>query len=112
MTTEALIELTESAVTRVRSLMERSDKPVAGLRVAIKPSGCSGHKYVVEYADGPLPLEDVVEQEGVTLYIDPMASMFLIGATMDYVESKLESGFVFENPNEKGRCGCGESFQM
>lgn len=109
---EAFIQLTDSAVTRVKSLMERADKPVAGLRVGIKPSGCSGHSYVVEYAEEQLPLEEVVEQAGVRIFIDPLASMFLVGAKMDYVEGKLQSGFVFENPNEKGRCGCGESFQL
>lgn len=112
MMTEAPIEMTDAAVDRVKSLMGRADKPVAGLRVTIKSSGCSGHSYVVEYAETQLPLEDVVEQDGATVFIDPMATMFLFGAKMDYVEGKLQSGFVFENPNEKGRCGCGESFQL
>lgn len=112
MTTEAPIQLTDAAIFRVKALMERAETPVAGLRVTIKSSGCSGHSYVVEYAEEKLPLEDVVEQDGAKVFIDPMATMFLIGAKMDYVEGKLQSGFVFENPNEKGRCGCGESFQL
>jgi iron-sulfur cluster assembly accessory protein len=110
--TEAPIQLTEAAIERVKSLMARADKPVVGLRVTIKPSGCSGHSYVVEYAETQLPLEDIVEQDGARVFIDPMATMFLFGAKMDYVEGKLEAGFTFENPNEKGRCGCGESFQL
>jgi iron-sulfur cluster assembly protein len=68
--------------------------------------------YIVEYADEKRPLEDVIEDKGVKMFIDPTAVMFLFGSTMDYVEDKFHSGFVFTNPNEKGRCGCGESFHV
>ena len=112
MTSEALIQLTAAAVTRVRALTDRAERPVAGLRIGIKSTGCSGHSYVVEYADQQLPMEEVIECDGVRLFVDPLAMMYLAGAKMDYVEGKLQSGFIFENPNEKGRCGCGESFQL
>ena len=85
---------------------------MAGLRVGVRTQGCSGMSYFVEYAEEQKPLEDVVEDKGVKIFIDPMAIMFLVGSTMDFVEDKFNSGFVFTNPNEKGRCGCGESFHI
>ncbi len=106
------VTLTNNAVARVRSLMDRTDKPVLGLRVGVSNTGCSGHSYVVEYAEDKRPFEEEVEQDGVRVFIDPVAVMFLVGSKMDYVEGKLQSGFVFDNPNEKGRCGCGESFHV
>ena len=106
------VTLTNNAVARVRSLMDRADKPVLGLRVGVSNTGCSGHSYVVEYAEDKRPFEEEVEQDGVRVFIDPVAVMFLVGSKMDYVEGKLQSGFVFDNPNEKGRCGCGESFHV
>ncbi len=110
MNTPAPITLTSSAVERVKALMQRSDKKVLGLRVGVTNTGCSGHMYSVEYAEDERPMEDVVIQDDVKIFIDPVAIMFLVGSTMDYVEGKLQSGFVFENPNAKSRCGCGESF--
>jgi len=106
------VTLTDNAVARVRSLMDRADKPVLGLRVGVSNTGCSGHSYVVEYAEDKRPFEEEIEQDGVRVFIDPVAVMFLVGSKMDYVEGKLQSGFVFDNPNEKGRCGCGESFHV
>ena len=106
------ITLTEAAITRVKTLMEKSDKPVLGLRVGVTTMGCNGHCYVVEYAEDQRPLEEVITQDGVTIFIDPLAMMYIFGATMDYVEDKLQSSFVFDNPNETGRCGCGESFSV
>jgi iron-sulfur cluster assembly protein len=108
----SLITLTDNAAARVKALMARSDKPVLGLRVGVKTRGCSGLSYFVEYADAPKKFEDTVEVNGVTIFIDPAATMFLVGSEMDYVEDKLQSGFVFRNPNEKSRCGCGESFSV
>lgn len=105
-----VITLTDKAAKRVKALMARSEKPVQGLRVGIKARGCSGLSYVIEYADAPKKLEDVVEEKGVKIFIDPTAVMFLLGSEMDYVEDTFTNGFVFRNPNEKGRCGCGESF--
>ena len=113
MSTEtAPITLTKTAIERAKTLMDRASKPVLGLRVGVTNTGCSGHMYQVEYAEEELPLEEVVEQDGVKIFIDPLAMMFVFGAKLDYVEGKLQSGFVFENPNETSRCGCGESFAV
>jgi iron-sulfur cluster assembly protein len=107
-----MITLTDAAAERVRRLMDRSEKPVLGLRVGVSTKGCSGLSYNVEYADEKKQFEEVVEDKGVRIFIDPTAIMFLIGSEMDYVDDKFQSGFVFRNPNEKGRCGCGESFHV
>ena len=107
-----LITLTDAAADRVKELIAKSDEPVLGLRVGVSTKGCSGLSYVVEYAKEQRKLEDVVEDKGVKIFIDPTAVMFLLGSEMDYVEDKFHSGFVFSNPNEKGRCGCGESFHV
>ena len=107
-----MITLTDAAAGRVKRLIESSEKPVLGLRVGVRTRGCSGMSYFVEYAEEQKKFEDVVEDKGVRIFIDPTAVMFLIGTEMDYVEDRLQSGFVFNNPNEKGRCGCGESFSI
>jgi len=107
-----LMTLTDAAAERVKQLMAKADKPIIGLRVGVKAQGCSGMSYYVEYAEAKKKFEEVVEDKGVTLLIDPAATMFLIGSEMDYKEDKLQSGFTFTNPNEKGRCGCGESFHI
>lgn len=107
-----MITITEAAANRVKTLIARSEKPVAGLRVGVNTRGCSGMSYTVEYADAQKPFEEVIEDKGVRIFVDPTAIMFLLGSEMDYTEDKLQSGFVFRNPNEKGRCGCGESFHV
>ncbi len=107
-----LITLTDAAAERVKLLIAKSAEPVLGLRVGVSTKGCSGMSYVVEYAKEQRKLEDVVEDKGVKIFIDPTAVMFLLGSEMDYVEDKFQTGFVFSNPNEKGRCGCGESFHV
>ena len=104
------ITVTEAAAERVKALIGKSEKPVMGLRVGVKPQGCSGMSYFVEYADEQNATEDLVEDKGVKIFIDPAATMFLIGSEMDWIEDKLASRFVFNNPNVKGTCGCGESF--
>ena len=111
-TSDSPITLTDAAVVRVKSLIARSEKPVLGIRVGVTTTGCSGHMYQVEYAEEQRPMEDVVEQDGVRVFIDPLALMFIVGSTMDYVESNINSGFVFDNPNVTGECGCGESFSV
>ncbi len=110
--TEPMITLTEAAAKRAKDLIAKSEKPVLGLRVGVDSRGCSGFSYVVEYAEEQKKLEDVIEDKGVKIFIDPTAVMFLLGSEMDYVEDKFHTGFVFNNPNEKGRCGCGESFHI
>lgn len=110
-----MMTLTDAAAERAKHLMAeaaKADKPIIGLRVGVKAQGCSGMSYYVEYAEEQKKFEEVVEDKGVTILIDPAATMFLIGSEMDYQEDKLRSGFVFNNPNEKGRCGCGESFHI
>lgn len=108
-----IITLTDAAADRVKRLMDKKPEDgVLGLRVGIKTRGCSGLSYFVEYAKERKKFEEVVEDKGVRIFIDPTATMFLIGSQMDYVEDKMQSGFVFSNPNEKGRCGCGESFHV
>ncbi len=106
------LTLTDAAADRVKELMSRSEKPLIGLRVGVKTRGCSGMSYFVEYAEEKKKFEEVVEDKGVTILIDPAATMFLIGSEMDYEEDKFQSGFTFKNPNEKARCGCGESFSV
>lgn len=104
--------VTPAAAERVRALLDNRGKPTAGVRIGVRTKGCSGLSYTLEYADERQPKDEVVESNGVTLLIDPKASLFLIGTEMDYAEEKMKTGFVFRNPNEKGRCGCGESFHV
>ncbi len=104
--------LTAAAAKRVRELMEKRDEPSVGLRVGVRSGGCSGMAYTMEFATEKQPLDELIEDKGVTVLIDTGALMYLIGCEMDYVEDKMQSGFVFNNPNEKGRCGCGESFHV
>ncbi len=106
------VTLTESAAERVRTLIARSDKPVLGLRIGVKTKGCSGMAYDVTYAEEKAKFDEEVTDKGVTIFIDPKAQMFIFGTEIDWVEDKLQAGFVFRNPNEKGRCGCGESFHV
>jgi len=108
----AAIRLTDAAAKRINDVVAKATKPVLGVRVSVAAKGCSGQSYVVEYAEEQRKFEDVVEHNGAKVFIDPKAVMYLLGSLMDYKESKMESGFVFENPNEKGRCGCGESFYV
>ena len=107
-----MITLTDRAVEHARALMAKAETPAQGLRLAVSTKGCSGLSYVIEYADAPRKFEEVIEVQGVKIFIDPKAVMYLIGSEMDYVEDKFKSGFEFRNPNEKGRCGCGESFHV
>jgi iron-sulfur cluster assembly protein len=104
--------VTDAAAERVQSLLTKRGRPAVGIRVGVRSRGCSGLTYTLEYADEKGKFDEVVQAKGVTILIDPKASMFIIGTEMDYVEDKLQSGFTFRNPNEKGRCGCGESFHV
>jgi iron-sulfur cluster assembly protein len=104
--------VTEAAAKRIQALLTQRGKPSVGIRIGVRSRGCSGLTYTLEYADEKGRLDEIVEDKGVTILIDPKATMFIIGTEMDYVEDKLQSGFSFRNPNEKGRCGCGESFHV
>jgi iron-sulfur cluster assembly protein len=104
-----VVTLTERAAERVREIMGKAEKPYAGLRVGVKNGGCAGQEYVLEYAEAADALDEVVEDKGVTILVEPKAVLFLIGTEIDYEVSKLSAKFVFRNPNETDACGCGES---
>ncbi len=104
-----VVSLTDAAAARVQEIMAKAEKPYAGLRVGVKNGGCAGSEYVIEYAEAAGPLDEVVEDKGVTILIEPKAILFLIGTVIDYETNKLSAKFVFKNPNETDACGCGES---
>ena len=106
------LTVTSSAAERIKALLAKRGKPSLGIRVGVRSRGCSGLTYTLEYADEKGKFDELVEDKGVTILIDPKATMFILGTEMDFVEDKLQSGFTFRNPNEKGRCGCGESFHI
>ncbi len=106
-----IMTLSDAAAERVKALMTTRDDNAA-LRIGVRKGGCSGMAYTMEFSSERKPMDEVVEAKGVKLVIDAGAMMFLLGTEMDFVESTLQSGFIFKNPNEKGRCGCGESFHV
>lgn len=108
----APINMTPAALDHVKALLDGRGKPSLGIRIGVRTKGCSGLSYTLEFADEINAFDEEMQVDGITILIDPKATMFIIGTEMDYVEDKLESGFVFNNPNEKGRCGCGESFHV
>ena len=104
-----VVTLTEAAAERVREIMANAEKPYVGLRVGVKNGGCAGQEYTFAYAEEIGPLDEVVEDKGVTILVEPKAVLFLVGAEIDYETTKLSSKFVFNNPNQTDACGCGES---
>lgn len=104
-----VVTLSDAAAARVREIMDRAEKPYAGLRVGVKNGGCAGQEYVLDYAEAAAPLDEVVEDKGVRILIDPKAILFLIGTEVDYEVTQLSAKFVFRNPNQTDACGCGES---
>ena len=107
-----VMKLTEAAATRVAELTRRADSEIVGLRVGVKNGGCAGQSYTVEYAHEIHPTDEVVEDRGVKILVDPKAVLFLLGTEMDYKTDKLQAQFIFNNPNQVGACGCGESVQL
>ena len=107
-----VMRLTEAAADRIKSIMAKADKPIAGVRVGVKNGGCAGMAYTMEYAESAAKFDEVVEDKGVKLLIDPKAVLFLLGTEMDFKVDKLSSTFVFNNPNQTSACGCGESVQL
>src|SRR5688572_17372461 len=107
-----VMTLTDAAAERVKAIMARAKKPVLGLRLGVKNGGCAGMEYTMEWAEHRRPHDEVVEDRDVTIFIDPKAILFLLGTEMDYRESMLKSGFVFNNPNQTSACGCGESVML
>jgi iron-sulfur cluster assembly protein len=108
----AVITVSDRAAARIQELLSKRGRESLGIRVGVKAGGCSGLSYVIEYADEKRAFEEEVSTKDVTILIDPKAIMYVLGAEMDFVEDKFKSGFTFQNPNEKGRCGCGESFHV
>ncbi|MDP2408801.1 MAG: iron-sulfur cluster assembly accessory protein [Pseudolabrys sp.] len=107
-----VMRLTDAAALRIKDVMARADKPVAGVRVGVKNGGCAGMEYTMEYADAVKPTDEIVEDKGVKILVDPKAVLFLLGTEMDYKTEKLSAQFVFKNPNQTSACGCGESVQI
>jgi iron-sulfur cluster assembly protein len=107
-----IITISQNAAERIKALMKMRGSESFGIRVGVKSGGCSGLSYVIEYADSPRPFEEVVEDKGVRILIDPKAIMYVIGSEMDFTEDTFKSGFIFTNPNEKAKCGCGKSFNV
>lgn len=104
-----VLSLTDRAAERIKAIMADADRPIAGLRVGVRNGGCAGMSYTMEYAEAANPGEDVVEDRGVRVFVDPKAVLFLLGTEMDFTTTKLASQFVFNNPNQTSACGCGES---
>ena len=111
MATPQIMTITDNAATQIKALLAQTDDTVIGLRIGVKARGCSGMAYDMQYATDAKTQDELVEDKGVKVYVDPQSIMFLLGTEIDYVKNEFEEGFVFSNPNEKGRCGCGESFQ-
>jgi iron-sulfur cluster assembly protein len=107
-----VVRLTEAAAERIKAVMAKADRPISAVRVGVKNGGCAGMSYTMEYAEKVNPLDEVVEDKGVRILIDPKAVLFLLGTEMDYKVDKLSAQFVFNNPNQTSACGCGESVQL
>ena len=107
-----MITVTSNAVNHIKKLLSSRENKPLGIKLGIETKGCSGLSYNMEFVDSPDKNDEVLNIEDIKIYIDPKATLFLLGTTMDYEEGELESGFKFINPNEKGRCGCGESFHV
>ena len=103
-----VMSLTDAAAARVKEIIANTDRPVAGLRVGVKNGGCAGMSYTMEFAENVAPLDEIIEDKGVKVLIDPKAVLFLLGAEMDFKVDRLSSTFTFRNPNETSACGCGE----
>jgi iron-sulfur cluster assembly protein len=106
------LSVTVAAAAQLRKLIEMHDPDAAGIRLGVREGGCNGMTYSMDFAKERDPMDEAMEIDGVTLLIDPMSVIYLVGTEMDYVQEKLGSNFVFRNPNETGRCGCGESFSV
>jgi iron-sulfur cluster assembly protein len=109
---EQIIKLSQNAAERIKAIMSKAKDKAIGVRVGVKSGGCAGMSYIMEYAKDVKPNEEIIEDKGVKVLIDPKAIMYLLGTEMDYKAEKFSSQFVFKNPNETERCGCGESFKI
>ncbi len=109
---DQVIKLSKNAAKRIKEILLKADDSPIGVRVGVKSGGCAGMSYIMEYAKEVKPNEEIIEDKGVKVLIDPSAIIYLLGTEMDYKEEKFSSQFVFKNPNETERCGCGESFKI
>ena len=109
---EQIIKLSDNAVIKIKEIMSKAKSSTIGVRIGVKSGGCAGMSYIMEYANDKKPNEEIIEEKGVKVLIDPKAVMYLLGTEMDYKKEKFSSQFVFKNPNETERCGCGESFKI
>ena len=107
-----IIKLSDKAAERIKQIMSKAENYAVGVRIGVKSGGCAGMSYIMEYAKETRPNEEVIEDKGVKVFVDPKAIMYLLGTEMDYKQEKFSSQFVFKNPNETERCGCGESFKV
>jgi iron-sulfur cluster assembly protein len=107
-----VMRLTDAAADRIKAVMAKAERPIAAVRVGVKNGGCAGMSYTMDYAEAVNPLDEVIEDKGVRILIDPKAVLFLLGTEMDYKVDKLSAQFVFNNPNQTSACGCGESVQL
>ncbi len=107
-----VITLSDNAANRIKEIMSKAEKDLVGLRVGVKSGGCAGMSYMMEYTKEVKPNDEVIEDKGVKLFVDPGAIMYLLGTEMDYKKEQFSSSFIFKNPNETERCGCGESFKI
>ena len=109
---EQVIKLTDTAAARIKEIMSGADNKTIGVRIGVKSGGCAGMSYVMEYAKEINPSDEIIEDKGVKVFVDPGAIMYLLGTEMDYKKEEFSSTFIFKNPNETERCGCGESFKI
>ena len=109
---EQVIRLSDNAAERIKAIMSKAESSAIGVRVGVKSGGCAGMSYIMEYAKEIKPNEEVIEEKGVKVFVDPAAIIYLIGTVMDFKKNEFSSSFVFNNPNETERCGCGESFKV
>ena len=108
----SIIKLSDNAAIRIKEIMSKAEQDSLGVRVSVKTGGCAGMSYVMEYTKEVNPNDELIEEKGVKVFIDSAAVMYLLGTEMDYKKEELSSSFVFNNPNETERCGCGESFKI
>ena len=109
---QQVIKLSDKAANRIKEIISNAEKETLGVRVGVKSGGCAGMEYVLEYAKKINPNDEMIEDKGVKVFIDPSAIIYLLGTEMDYKKDEFSSSFVFKNPNETERCGCGESFKV
>ena len=107
-----IITLTNAAKNRVKEIITKAKKRYIGIRIGIDNTGCSGHSYKIDYAENKIDGDEVISIDNIKVFVDASTTMYILGSKIDYVDNGMESGFFFSNPNEKGRCGCGESFSV